>query len=91
MRSYHAFHTFTEVYAAGVYTYFWSDSLAADIEQAFLETPEGLRNRELLQRYKTYILEAAHTMRALDAFRAFRGRDPEPDALFARYDIIPVP
>lgn len=87
MRSYHAYHTFTQVYAAGVYTYYWSDSLAADIEQSFLETPEGLRNAYLLKRYKTFILNAANTIPAGEAFRKFKGRDPEPDALFRRYGI----
>lgn len=88
MRTYHAFHTFSPQYGAGVYTYYWSDALAADIASAFEATPEGLRNQELSDRYREYILEAAHTMDAEEAFIAFRGRPPQSDALLRDYGII---
>jgi peptidyl-dipeptidase Dcp len=85
-----AFHTFTEAYGAGVYTYLWSDAIAADIAEAFLAAPGGLYDQDVARRYRRAILEAGNTRPMQEAFRAFRGHGPDPDALFRRFDLLPA-
>ncbi len=85
-----AFHTFTEAYGAGVYTYLWSDAIAADIAEVFLAARGGLYDQGVAARYRRTILEAGNTRPMQDAFREFRGHDPDPDALFRRFDLLPA-
>jgi len=85
----HAFHTFSKEYAAGVYSYLWSDVIAADIADAFLESPGGLYDLEVAKRWRSSILEVGNTIPAVEAFRNFRGRDPDPDALPRRFGLVP--
>lgn len=85
----HAFHTFSEQYAAGVYTYLWSDAIAADIAEAFLAAPGGLYDRDVAANYRRTILDAGSTRPMSEAFRDFRGRNPDPDALFRRFNLLP--
>lgn len=85
-----AFHTFTEAYSAGVYTYLWSDAIAADIAEAYLEAPGGFYDQEVAARYRRTILDAGNTQPMQEAFREFRGHDPDPDALFRRFDLLPI-
>jgi peptidyl-dipeptidase Dcp len=85
----HAYHTFSPEYAAGVYTYLWSDAIAADIAEAFFAAPGGLYDQNVSTRYRRTILEAGNTRPMSDAFRDFRGRDPDPDALFRRFNLLP--
>ncbi len=84
----HAYHTFTEAYGAGVYTYLWSDAIAADIAEAFLAAPGGLYDRDTASRYRRTILDVGNTRPMQEAFREFRGRDPDPDALFRRFGLL---
>lgn len=84
----HAFHTFSQQYAAGVYTYYWSDMIAADMAAQFMATPDGLYDEALNDRYRTLILEAANTVPADAAVREFLGRDPDPQALLRRFDLV---
>ncbi len=84
----HAFHTFgTSEYAAGVYTYLWSDVIAADIAEVFLASPDGLFDAEVSASYFSTILQRANTVPADQAFREFRGRDPDPMALLRRFGL----
>jgi peptidyl-dipeptidase Dcp len=84
----HAFHTFTEQYAAGVYTYLWSDVIAADIAEVFLQAPDGFFDAEVGQKYWTTILQAANTVPATEAFQKFRGREQaDPAALMRRFGL----
>ena len=84
----HAFHTFSEYYAAGVYTYLWSDVIAADLAEAFLEAPGGLYDEEVAARYRAEILDVANTVPVTQAFRTFRDRDPDPTALMRRFGLL---
>ncbi|MGH8035906.1 MAG: M3 family metallopeptidase, partial [Lysobacterales bacterium] len=84
----HAFHTFSEQYAAGVYTYLWSDVIAADIAEAFLKSPGGLYDQSVANRYFSTILSAGNTLPAAEEFRNFRGRDPDPNALLRRFNLV---
>ncbi len=84
----HAFHTFgTAEYAAGVYTYLWSDVIAADIAEVFLESPDGLFAAKVSEDYYSTILQRADTVPAEQAFQEFRDREPDPMALMRRFGL----
>ncbi len=84
-----AIHTFSQNYAAAVYTYLWSDVIAADIAEAFLAAPGGLYDPDVARRYRSTILEVGDTVPPAQAFRNFRGRDPDPNALMRRFGLVP--
>jgi oligopeptidase A len=76
-------HIFAGGYAAGYYSYKWAEVLSADAYAAFEETAgvDGLPNRETGQRYLQTILEMGGSRPAMESFKAFRGREPQLDAL----------
>ncbi len=72
-------HIFAGGYAAGYYSYKWAEVLSADVfsafeESAVFDTATGLRFRE-------EVLARGGSRDAAELFRAFRGRDPQVDAL----------
>lgn len=76
----HAFgHIFGGGYAAGYYSYKWAEVLSADAFAQFLE--DGIFNRQTGERFLSTILEKGGSEDAMDLFIAFRGREPEVDAL----------
>lgn len=76
----HSFsHIFAGGYAAGYYSYKWAELLSADAFSAFEE--EGIFNAETGQRFRRTILERGGSAPPEELFRAFRGRDPQPEAL----------
>ena len=72
-------HIFAGGYAAGYYSYKWAEVLSADAFARFEE--EGLFSREAGDAYLREILEAGASRPAAESFRAFRGREPQIDAL----------
>lgn len=81
-RSPHFAHVFAgEGYAAGYYSYTWADVLVADASEAFAEAPGGFYDRELAARMVRHLYEARNSVDPAEAYRAFRGRDAEVDAL----------
>ena len=83
-RSVHTFsHIFAGGYAAGYYSYKWAEVLSADAYAAFEETAgnNGLPNPETGRKYRQAILEAGGSRPAMESFKAFRGREPQLDAL----------
>ena len=80
-------HVFSgEGYAAGYYCYLWADTLVADAAEAFEE--QGYYNRTLVQAYHDQILSRGHSVDAAEAFRAFRGRDPEVEPLLRHRGLV---
>jgi oligopeptidase A len=76
----HSFsHIFAGGYAAGYYSYKWAEVLSADAWSAFEE--RGIFDRDTGRRYRREILEVGGSRKAIDSFRAFRGREPSIDAL----------
>ena len=66
-------------YAAGYYSYFWSEVLDQDAYQAFVEAG-GPYDKTVSKRFFDDILSVGNTVDPADAFRKFRGRDPKIDA-----------
>ncbi len=67
-------------YSAGYYSYLWSDVMAADAWQAFIEA-DGAWDAEVNERLRTHILSDGNSIDRAEAYRRFRGRDPEIQAL----------
>ncbi len=83
-RSAHTFsHIFAGGYAAGYYSYKWAEVLSADAYAAFEESAgtDGAPNPETGRKYRLAILEAGGSRPAMESFLAFRGREPQLDAL----------
>lgn len=72
-------HIFAGGYAAGYYSYKWAEVLASDAFDRF--ESEGIFNAKTGQAFRKHILAVGGMIDALDAFKAFRGREPEIDAL----------
>jgi peptidyl-dipeptidase Dcp len=70
-----------EGYAAGYYDYIWADTLTADAAEAFAEAPGGFYDKQLADKLLREVLSVGNTVDAGEAFRRFRGREPEIDAL----------
>jgi oligopeptidase A len=76
-------HIFAGGYAAGYYSYKWAEVLSADAYAAFEETvgDNGEPSVETGRKYRQAILEAGGSRSAMESFKAFRGREPQLDAL----------
>ncbi len=70
-----------EGYAAGYFDYIWADTLVADAAEAFREAPGGFYDSALGKRLHDSIISVGNTIDAAEAFRRFRGRDVNVDAL----------
>ncbi len=78
----HFTHIFSgEGYASGYYDYIWADTLVADAAEAFREAPGGFYDKALAERLHDAIMSVGNTVDAAEAFRRFRGRDVQVDAL----------
>ena len=73
-------HIWNSGYAAGYYSYYWSEMLDADAFLAFKETGD-IFNREVAARFENEILSKGGTRDPLDMYIAFRGKEPGIDAL----------
>jgi peptidyl-dipeptidase Dcp len=67
-------------YAAGYYNYLWADALTADAAEAF---SEGSRfyDKALANKLETTIFSVGNSVPPDEAFRNFRGRDVDTNAL----------
>ena len=78
-----------EGYAAGYYSYIWSEVLDHDAFAAFTEAG-GPYDKAVAKRMHDTMWSVGNTVDAATAYRNFRGRDPKADALL-RYKGSPVP
>ena len=70
-------------YAAGYYSYMWSEVLDADAFEAFAETGNAF-DPATAQRLRDYIYSAGNLRDPAEAYKAFRGRLPAVDALLKK-------
>jgi peptidyl-dipeptidase Dcp len=83
-RSPHFLHVFAgSGYAAGYYSYMWSEVLDADAFEAFRETGDVF-DPTTAARLRDDILAAGGSREPADAYKAFRGRLPTADALLRK-------
>jgi len=75
-------HIFSGGYSAGYYSYKWAEVLEADAFSLFSE--KGIFNREVAASFRENILSKGDLKDADVLYRAFRGRDPEPEALLVK-------
>ncbi len=72
-------HIFAGGYAAGYYSYKWAEVLSCDAFSRFEE--EGIFNPQVGQDFLSNILEMGGSKEPMELFVAFRGREPNVDAL----------
>lgn len=80
----HFNHLFTsDSYSAGYYSYLWSETMDADTWAAFQETG-NVWDPATAERFRKTLLSTGNETDRAEAYRAFRGRDPDVDALLKR-------
>lgn len=90
-RSPHFGHIFSgEGYSAGYYGYMWADVLTSDAAEAFEEAPGGFYDKGVAKKLVDHLFAPRNAVDPADAYRAFRGRDAQIDALM-RDRGFPVP
>ncbi len=79
-------HIFSGGYAAGYYSYKWAEVLSADAYSRFEE--EGVFNAGTGQAFYRHILSQGGSREPMELFVAFRGREPQVDALLRHCGIV---
>jgi peptidyl-dipeptidase Dcp len=83
-RTPHFSHVFSgDGYSAGYYSYMWSEVLDADAFEAFMETGNAF-NAETANRLKENIYSVGGSVDPEDAYKAFRGKLPSPEAMLKK-------
>lgn len=77
-------------YAAGYYSYMWSEVMDADAFGAFEEAGD-IFDPAVAKRLHDDIYSSGGSRDPEDAYIAFRGRQPEPDALLRRRGLLETP
>jgi peptidyl-dipeptidase Dcp len=84
----HFQHIFSgDSYAAGYYSYLWSEVLDADAFNAFVEAGDVF-DPAVAQRLRDHVYAAGGARDPSEAYKAFRGRMPTVDALLKRRGLI---
>jgi peptidyl-dipeptidase Dcp len=63
-------------YSAGYYSYLWSETMDADTWAAFTEKGD-VWDKETAERFRSMLLATGNETDRIEAYRAFRGRDPD--------------
>lgn len=77
-------HLFAGGYGAGYYSYKWAEVLSSDAYSLFEENTldnHGTLNPIIGNKFRQEILAVGGSRPAAESFKAFRGREPSPDAL----------
>lgn len=70
-------------YSAGYYSYMWSEVLDADAFSAFEETGDAFDSKTA-EKLKANIYSVGGSIDSEDAYKAFRGKLPSPDAMLRK-------
>jgi Zn-dependent oligopeptidase len=79
-------HIFAGGYSAGYYSYKWAEVLDADAFEKFKE--DGIFNQETAESFRRNILAKGNTVHPMELYKAFRGQEPDPDALLRRDGLL---
>ena len=82
-RTPHFQHIFSGGYSAAYYSYLWSEVLDADGFEAFEESGD-IFDPKAARRLEDFVYAAGASRDYDEAYRAFRGRAPSPEALFRK-------
>ncbi len=82
-RTPHFQHIFSGGYSAAYYSYLWSEVLDADGFGAFEESGD-IFDPDVAKRLNDFVYSAGGSRDYDEAYRAFRGRAPSPEALFRK-------
>jgi peptidyl-dipeptidase Dcp len=63
-------------YSAGYYSYLWSETMDADTWAAFTEKGD-VWDKETAERFRAMLMATGNETDRIEAYRAFRGRDPD--------------
>lgn len=63
-------------YSAGYYSYLWSETMDADTWAAFTEKGD-VWDKETAERFRSMLMATGNETDRIEAYRAFRGRDPD--------------
>jgi peptidyl-dipeptidase Dcp len=72
-----------DAYSAGYYSYLWSEVMDADTREAFAEAGDVF-DPTVAGKLRTYILAPGDSTDRAEAYRQFRGRDPDVAALLKK-------
>ncbi len=73
----------SDAYSAGYYSYLWSETMDADTWAAFEDTG-NVWDKATADRFRTILLQTGNETDRKEAYKDFRGRDPDVKALFRR-------
>ena len=73
----------SDAYSAGYYSYLWSETMDADTWAAFEETG-NVWDPATARRFAQYLLSTGNETDRAEAYRQFRGRDPDVNALLRK-------
>ena len=74
-------------YAAGYYVYMWAEVLEADGFDAFAETGD-IFDASTAERLLRTVYSTGNTLNPADAYRAFRGRDPQAGPMLKKRGLL---
>ena len=77
-------------YSSAYYSYLWSEVLDADGFAAF-EEANDIFDPEVARRLREHVYSAGYLKDPTEAYRNFRGRMPDPQALLRKRGLIEVP
>jgi peptidyl-dipeptidase Dcp len=73
----------SDSYSAGYYSYLWSEVMDADTREAFAEAG-NVFDKTTADKLRKYILAPGNSTDRTEAYRQFRGRDPDVKALLEK-------
>ncbi len=85
-RSTYFAHIFSGGYSSGYYSYIWSGVLDNDAFQSFKEN--GIFDKATADAFRINVLEAGHRDKAMNLYKAFKGREPEIKPLLKSRGLI---
>ena len=81
-RTPHFGHVFSgEGYATAYYGYMWADVLTADAAEAFTDSKGGFYDEDMANKLVKYLFAPRNAIDPAEAYRLFRGRDAQIEAL----------